>query len=186
MKNWILKVWHNLEEHLNKPWFPWVVGFVFFIDHFILFVPLDALLVTSVLAAPKRWIALFVGAATGFALGAVLFAHLIQLYGLSIVERLTPGVTHTAVWMQSELWMHHYGIVAVGVFSMIPLTMHPLVAIAALNHIPLLLIGLSLFVTRFLKYGLLAWISVYAPVHLHRFKFFRKMSERATKRSLSK
>ena len=122
MKNWIINLWHNLEEHLNKPWFPWVVGFVFFIDHFILFVPLDALLVTSVIAAPRRWIALFVGAATGFALGAILFAYLVQLYGLGLVERLTPGITHHAVWMQSEVWMHHYGLLAVGVFSMIPLT----------------------------------------------------------------
>ncbi len=173
MKNWIAKVLARLQTHLDKPWYPWVLGFIFFIEHFVLIIPLDLLLVTSVLATPKKWVRLWWASSVGFALGAVLFAYLVLVYGLAIVEKLTPGITHHPIWLQSENWMHHYGLWAVGVFSYVPLTMHPLIAIAALNKVSLLMIGLAMLGNRLFKYGVLAAVAANAPAHLEQFKFFR-------------
>ncbi|MBC7397687.1 MAG: hypothetical protein H7333_09615 [Bdellovibrionales bacterium] len=175
---WPMRQLLRLQVHLEKPWYPWVLAFLFFIEHFVLVIPLDILLVTSVLATPKRWVKLLIASSVGFALGAVLFAYLVLLYGLSIVEKLTPGITHNAIWLQSEAWMHHYGLLAVGFFSMVPLTMHPLIAIAALNQVSLIMIGLAILAGRLFKYGILAWIAAHAPAHLHQFKFFRDASKK--------
>jgi membrane protein YqaA with SNARE-associated domain len=102
----------------------------------------------------------------GFTIGGTACALLVQTYGIELIERIAPGIMASQIWAQSEAWTHQYGVLAVGVFSLIPLALHPLVALAGIQHMPLLVVGLSLFVGRLVKYGFLAWACEYLPTKM--------------------
>ena len=161
-----MKIKHHikkLEHHSAKSWYPILLGLLAFIYHFALIIPVDILYVSSTLIAPRRWISMGLATVIGFTAGATTFAYLVGIYGTSLVEKIIPGILTSPMWAQSEVWMHRYGPFAVGGLSLVPLSLHPLVALAGMDHMPLLLIALSIFTGRFIKYGILGWTCAYLP-----------------------
>jgi membrane protein YqaA with SNARE-associated domain len=124
------------------------------------------LFVTSTLLVPKRWVSICLATTIGFTLGATVFAFLVQHYGMELVEHLIPGVTVTQTWSRSEAWIHHYGVLAVGGFSLLPLAFHPLIAIAALQKMSIFIIAGSVFLGRLIKYAILGWFCAFLPAKL--------------------
>ena len=160
---WFVNKINQLKVHAEKPWYPLLLALLAFLYHFFLVMPVDTLFVASSLIAPKRWFAFVIATTTGFTLGGTAFALLVQRYGISIVERFVPGIMGTAIWTQSEHWMHHYGALALGAFSIIPFALHPLVTLAGIEHMSLVIVALSLFSGRFVKYTVLGILCAYLP-----------------------
>lgn len=156
----------RIQVHAEKPWYPLVLAFAGFICHFLLITPVDSLFIASVLLVPRRWVSLFLATTIGFSLGGLSAAALVHVYGTKIIERILPGILTSSIWTQSEHWMHQYGPLAVGGMSLVPLTLHPLIAVASLQNMPLWEITLSLFIGRFLKYGILGYVCAYLPTKL--------------------
>jgi membrane protein YqaA with SNARE-associated domain len=163
MKKRLENLIHRLKQDAEKTWYPVVLSVAAVVYHFLLVTPVDSLFVASSLIAPKRWFTFAVATTTGFTIGGTTFAYLVSRFGPSFVERFIPGITHHAIWTQSESWMHQYGAFAVGGISLIPFTLHPLVALAGLEHMSLFIIALSLFIGRLMKYSVMGWFCAYLP-----------------------
>jgi membrane protein YqaA with SNARE-associated domain len=167
----------KLERHVKKPWYPVLVSLLAGADLFVFVIPTDALLITSVMAAPRRWITLAAFTTVGFTLGCLAFLLLIHAYGLPLVEHWFPGIEARPIWLDSQRWMDEYGLLAIFVVSLLPIALHPILAVAVLADVKVLPITLVLLGGRVLKYGLYAWIASHSPKLLAKFKFERKEIE---------
>jgi membrane protein YqaA with SNARE-associated domain len=166
MKKWLLVHIKKLHRYASEPWYPFFLGLIGALMHFVLILPLDTLFISSTLIAGNRWLKNAIATTIGFTIGGTACALMVQTYGLELVERIAPGIVKTAIWARADHWIHHYGVVAIGLFSEIPLALHPLVALAGINHMPLLAVALSLFIGRIIKYCLLGWFCAYLPAKL--------------------
>jgi membrane protein YqaA with SNARE-associated domain len=62
----------NLQKFAEKIWYPPFLSVLSLIDVFVLFIPVDGLMISSVLLTPKRWKILGLLVGLGSILGALL------------------------------------------------------------------------------------------------------------------
>jgi len=172
----------RLERYVKKPWYPILLAFSATLDLFIFVIPIDTLLITSVLSVPRRWLVLSACTTVGFVMGCFLFMLVVQNYGLETAQHWVHGLDHNALWRSSEHWMNLYGLRSIFVVSLLPIALHPLLAIAVLAEVPIRSIILVLLAGRIVKYGALGWIASHSPKLLAKFSFERKEMERILKK----
>lgn len=163
-----------LISYVLKPWYPPLLAFLAALDHFVIVIPTDGLLITAILAAPKRWFRYFAWLTVGSVIGGTLLAGTIQLYGTPFLEWLSPGIHETYYWKLMDSWVDHYGLWTLFFVSALPIFQHPVIAITALAELPLLQIAAYLFAGRCIKFGLYSWLALRAPRALFRLKSIRK------------
>ena len=76
---------------MDRPWYVALVGGLAALDLFIMIIPTDGLLVTSVLVRPKRWVSWFLWVSIGSAVGAAALAAIIHWDPLWLKESLLYG-----------------------------------------------------------------------------------------------
>lgn len=157
-----------LFQQMRRPYYFLLLGLATFLDIFVFFLPTDAMVLAAVFAKPRRWGILVLSAAVGSVLGSLLLAGAVEHYGLSLIENFAPEVLHSVAWTRSVLWMEKYGKFAIFFIALSPLTLPPVVALAALAFIPYSQIGGLLLLGRLLKYSFLAWVTIQSP------RFFSK------------
>jgi len=153
----------RLERYVDRPWYPFVLAGLTFIDFFVVFVPSDGIVVASAAARPKKWFLVGISMALGSLLGGVLVAVLAKDLGEPFIEWLAPGLLDSKSWQTSEAWVDRWGFWAVFVVAASPLAQQPSVLLAALADMPLLGIGTALGAGRALKFLTYAWIASHAP-----------------------
>ena len=159
-----------------------MLSFFTALDLFIFVVPTDALVITTALVRPKRWIRCFLWISCGTALGAVAQAALLQWDGTLFTERLFPGVFQSEAWKSTDKLIDTYGAVGLAVSAITPVPQQIPIALAAFAGMPLGSIFVAALVGRLLRYGFFAWSASHAPSLLKGFRAFfqRKSSQRAT------
>ncbi len=160
---------NRLQGFAGRPWYFPFLGFLAALDFYIFIVPTDALLVSSVLLRPKKWVSAFVWVGLGSALGAVTLAAALQLGFFTIPD------SETWVWLKE--FFNHYGSVALGLIALSPLAQFPVVVLAALSGMPLGELFLICLVGRWIKSAVFAYIASRAPELLFRIPFLRKELE---------
>jgi membrane protein YqaA with SNARE-associated domain len=170
----VLHFIQRMERHVKKGWYPFLIAFFACVDLFIFVIPTDLLLITSVMAAPKRWITLAAFTTVGFILGCLIFALVVRHLGLPMVESLFPHITEHKTWAHSEVWVVEYGLWAIFVVSLLPIALHPIIAIAVLANVSITSICLVLLIGRIIKYGGFAWIASHSPRMLEKFGIHAK------------
>lgn len=158
----------RIPESASKPWFPFAMALIALADYFIFVVPLDAMVVASVVAARKRWISISVWTSLGSTIGAALFALLIQGYGAEFLHSWAPHLLEDSFAQTITHWLQNYGFWALIVIAMMPIHQHPTVAIAALAKVPVLTIFITMFLGRQFKYCIYTWLSFHAKEGLGR------------------
>ncbi len=159
----------SLPQYASKPWYPFALALAAFADYFIFVIPLDAMVVASIIAARKRWFSISFWSSLGSTLGAIIFAALIQHIGPSFLERVAPHLLEDKFAVTITHWLQNYGFWALVGIAATPIHQHPTVAIAALANVSLFVIFLSMFVGRLLKYCIYTWLSTHAQKGLQRF-----------------
>lgn len=172
-QQWLRRV----ESYVEKPWYPALLGFLAFIDYFIILIPTDGLLITSIMAAPRRWLSIGIAVSIGTTLGAAAFAITVHHLGNPFIDWLTPGIREHALWRASDGWVDKHGLWAMFGIAAMPIFQHPAIAIAALAQMPLTKMILAVFAGRSLKYFAFSWLSSHAPHYLFKFKSVRKEVE---------
>ena len=152
----------GLPKHASNPWYPYVLGLIAFADYFLFVIPLDAMVVASVVAARRRWFSITMWASFGSTLGAGVFAILIQRFGLIFLQRWAPHLLEDQLAQTITHWLQHYGFWALIGIAMMPIHQHPTVAIAALANISILTIIITMFIGRQLKYCIYTWVATHA------------------------
>jgi len=178
MKNYILsKFIRTLQTYVSRPWYPPLLGLLAALDHLIIIIPTDGLLVTSILAAPKRWLSFVLWLTLGSVLGGTLLATFIQTYETPFLEWVSPGIHLTEYWKLTDSWVEEYGLWALFTIAALPIFQHPVIAITALAGLPLYQIALFMLGGRIIKYGVFGWLASHAPQALLRMKSVRKELE---------
>lgn len=152
-----------LQSYINRKWYTLLLGFLAFIDYFILIIPMDGILISSIMLHPKRWLSLAIGTAIGSTLGSLLFYLLIKHYGLSWILNVFPNLTSGSFWDWTLQFFDNYGIFLVFVIAATPLAQQPVVALAAISHTPFLQILIAVSLGRLIKCLIISYISSHSP-----------------------
>lgn len=164
----IKRVVNWLGGHVQASWYPLLLGLLAAIDNLILFIPVDAILISSSMLRTQKWFSFAISSALGSALGGLFLAALVQVYGLPILNELLPGLTQNASWV----WMVHffeiYGLLLVFLVLASPFFQQPPIVIAALAGVPLGKLLFIIFGARFVKYMLMSYLASHAPKYLER------------------
>ena len=174
MKKKMHRFMMKLERHVLSPAYPLWLGGIAFIDNFIFLIPIAALLLTSVAAAPKRWFNLAFWTTLGNALGAILFAFVIEHYGLSLVDHLAPKLVHSHEWTRAASWVSEYGVWALFGVCALPISEHVVIILAVLARIAVTEISIAIFAGKLIKFFLLSWLASHAPRLLMKVKWIQK------------
>lgn len=153
----------HLQKYTDRWWYAPVIGLLAAIDHFVVVIPTDGLLISSVMLSPKRWIYNAVVVTLGSSLGALLLAFLVKLYGMEIVLAILPNIEQHTIWITTEQFMHNYGLFIVFLVALSPIMQHPAVALAALSDVRLASIFFVVLAGRLIKYLVFAWIASHTP-----------------------
>ena len=167
----------HLQRHVAKPWYHPFIAFIVLIDHFVIFIPSDALLVMSVLAFPRRWVRAWLWVTLGSVFGGLALAWVLQRYGTHFLDWISPGILTSKYWLETDAWVHEYGLWSLLVVSALPIFQHPVIAITALAGHSLLQIGLFMLAGRLLKFGIYSWVASHTPRLLKRFSSVQKEIE---------
>ena len=118
---------------------------------------------------PRRWFTLALCVAIGSTLGAIVLAVFVETQGLEWILKMYPGINETKSWLWTENFFEKYGMLLVFAVAITPFMQQPAIIIASLAEAPLLLLAAVIFLGRFIKFLLMAYVGSHAP------KFLNKM-----------
>ena len=174
IKQFFLSLIQRLKHYSESWWYDPFLGFLAAIDAYIFIVPIEAVMVPSVLLNRRRWVSVGLWMTFGSALGAASFAYLADRFGPRVVDHVMPGLMQTHPWEQADHFLHAHGFWGLSLISFSPVPQHAAVAVAGLTHMNTFLIFAAVLLGRGLKYIPLCWAIVYAPgalkwigVHIH-------------------
>lgn len=169
-----LTVWTRyLRRFVGRPWYNPVVAALAAIDLFILIVPTDILLTSSVLLQPRRWISSFLWVSTGSAVGAAVLTALLQYGAAEFLMSHFPAIFHSEGWEGTRGFVQNHGGWALALISVSPLPQQPGVVISALSGMSIGEIFCAVWLGRALKYFTFAWLASHTPRALERFSIGR-------------
>jgi membrane protein YqaA with SNARE-associated domain len=144
-------------------WFIWLFALMAFADLFIVIFPVDWFIIATTLIKKRKGLEMALACALGSALGAVALAYLSQLYGLSVIEYFSKGITNTTSWARTTHQVDTYGAWALTLISAGPLPQHPAIVLCGLAFVEPYKIFLAVLIARTLKYCFFVWAAINAP-----------------------
>src|SRR3989338_6423574 len=109
MKAHLQKWFLILQRHAKSWWYTPALGLLAFADLFLIVIPTDGLLISSVMLSPRRWIFSAVVVSLGSSLGAVALAHVLQAHGLPFLLQISPGIDQGSAWQWASHLMDQWG-----------------------------------------------------------------------------
>lgn len=152
-----------LQRYADRLWYPPLIGFLAALDNFVIVIPNDGILISSSMLIPRRWFILALSVAIGSTLGAVALAALVELQGLPWILDLYPGVNETKTWTLSMEFFDRYGLLLVFAVAITPFMQQPAVILASIASTPLLKLAIVIFVGRFIKFLIMAYLGSHTP-----------------------
>ncbi|MBK9294738.1 MAG: hypothetical protein IPM57_09890 [Oligoflexia bacterium] len=168
LKGIIQKTFSNLKKHINRVWYTPLIGLLSALDNFFVIIPNDGILISSSILSPKKWFWFALSVAIGSALGAWALAAAVELKGLPWILEHYPGLDQTKTWVITHDFFKQYGLAVVFVIAITPLLQQPAVILASLAEAPLLELTIVIFVGRFIKYLIMAYVGSHTPKLLNK------------------
>jgi membrane protein YqaA with SNARE-associated domain len=165
-QKWLLKIGRYSRK---KFYFP-LLATLAAVDLFILIIPLEAILVSSVVLQKKRWMWIALWMVGGSAVGALILGALSQHYGLPFVQAFWPHLFQSESWESTTQFLNDWGVWAMAIIAGSFLPQQPAVIIAGFSRMSLGTIVLSVVIGRIVKYFAFA----FAASHGH--KWIKKYS----------
>jgi membrane protein YqaA with SNARE-associated domain len=153
----------TVQGFADRYWYPPFIGFLAALDNFIIIIPNDGILISSSMLTPKRWLWLAFCVAVGSTIGAVGLAALIETLGLPWLIEMFPGIDQSPTWKMTDEFFSQYGLIVVFIVALAPIMQQPAVILACLADTRLLLLGVVIFVGRFIKFIVMAYVGSHAP-----------------------
>ncbi|MBY0415893.1 MAG: hypothetical protein K2Q18_17100 [Bdellovibrionales bacterium] len=167
----------RLQKYTNRKWYLPLVSLLSLLDNFLIVIPNDGILISSSMISPKKWHKFAVAIAIGSSIGAIILAYFVEIHGLPFILDLYPGIEGGQIWKWTEKFLEHYGLLFVLIVGLTPVMQQPVVILASLANIPLLDLGLAVFISRLIKFLVMAYIASFAPGYLRHFWGARKELE---------
>ncbi len=164
----ITKYVKMLQRHADRWWYAPLIGLLAAADNLIVVVPTDGILVSSSMLRPGRWAWFAFSIAVGSTVGAIVLAGLVEFHGLPWILNYFPGIDQTNMWQWTEKFFDEYGLIVVFAVAATPLMQQPTLILASLANTPLFKLAVVVFVGRFIKFLVMAYIGSHAPKLLGR------------------
>lgn len=161
------QVTEGLLRHIDKPWYPFLLLALNFIDVFTLVVPLDLFLVAGIFARPKRWFVLGAFAMAGNMLAALVLTLLAQ-YQLEAVSNYFQSAFTAESWQQVRDFIGVYGYPAALVCAITFIPFQIFILIGAALKMSLSTMLLMIVIGRLIKYVAVSAAAAYAPQLIRR------------------
>jgi membrane protein YqaA with SNARE-associated domain len=169
-----IKIWvKRLQFFVDRVWYFPVVGVLAGLDLFILVVPTDAILVSSVMMRPRKWVQAAVCVALGSSFGALFLAGAIQ-WDQARVMGWFPSAFDNSAWQWMDLFFDRNGRIALFFIAVSPLVQFPVICIAALAGMPAWEIFLICLVGRSIKSAVFSYGASHAPKLLMKLPLMKK------------
>lgn len=147
-----------LQRNTGRPEYAALVGCAAFAATVSMSIPFASLLVLAVLLRSDRWARIAFFSSVGSALGGVLLYLAFRHLGWEQFEEAYPQLIAAPAWRESVQWMGEYGARALLVISALPLPSTPAIAVAALGRLNALEVFVALWLGKWLKYCVYAWV----------------------------
>ncbi len=160
------KAIHFLKKVMTKidhPLFPVILALLSAIDHFILIIPSDGILITSIFIRKKKWPRNALSISLGSTLGAILLVFLVHHYGLEEIILHFPKITHSSIWPYSQKLLTDYGLWGLFFMMLSPFMQQPMLLLIGLTNHPLKVILVVILAGKSLKYILISWCASKFP-----------------------
>ena len=171
--NIIRKYSKVLQKYADRIWYPPLIGILAALDNFVIVIPNDGILISSSMLTPRRWFTLALNVAIGSTLGAIILAAFVETQGLQWILEMYPGINETKSWVWTENFFEKYGMLLVFIVAVTPLMQHPVIILASLAGTPLFLLAAIIFLGRFIKFLIMAYVGSHAPRLLNKMWGFK-------------
>ena len=152
-----------LQSYTDRLWYAPFISFLAALDNLIIIIPTDGLVISSSMLKPKRWFIFALTVAIGSTLGAMFLSTLVEQQGLPWILDLYPGINHSKTWTLSMNFFENYGLWLVFAVAITPVMQQPAVILASLANTPVLQLAVVIFLGRFIKFLIMAYISSHTP-----------------------
>jgi|GEM_PF-996362 len=153
----------HLETYADRAWYLPLTAFLAGIDLFIVIVPTEAILVSTVLLRPRRWWVPVLWMSIGSAIGAAALGLVVQGYGEPFIQYFFADALQSEGWQTTAAFLSRYGDWALTLMSAGPLPQQPAVVLCALANMTWGWIFTTVLVGRLAKYILFGWAATHAP-----------------------
>jgi len=153
----------KFQKFIDRVWFAPLLALLAALDSLIIVIPTDGLLISSTMLKKSRWwfFAFFV--AIGSTLGALVLVALSDYLGLEKILEFYPGLDQSQVWQTTMEFFKKYGIIVAFVVGLTPFSQQPALIIAGLIHNSFMGLAIAIFISRVIKYLIMAYIASHAP-----------------------
>ncbi|MBY0371163.1 hypothetical protein K2X33_10785 [bacterium] len=159
-----IQIWvKHLQAFVDRAWYFPTLGLLAAIDLFILIIPTDALLVSSVMLRQRKWVSAALWVALGSSLGSAILAGLIQWDTHLVMDVWFPGAFGSEIWRAMDAFFDKHGALALALIAFSPLVQFPAVAIAALSGMPPAEVFFFCLLGRTSKAMIFSWVASFAP-----------------------
>lgn len=131
-------------------------------------IPIDGLLISSVLLAPRRAPAFFVLTTLGSVIGVWSFGFAFTQWGLPWLQGQWPELLSSSVWVWTEGLFQNYGLWLLLAVASAPILIHPVVVFSLAGQHSLQLVLGVVLAGRLIKYGVMVWVALKAPGSISR------------------
>lgn len=152
-----------LEQFADRVWYPPLIAFLSALDNLIIIIPNDGILIGSSMLVPRRWAIFAISVAIGSTIGALTLGYLVEQNGLPWIMEFYPEIDQSRVWIWSDKFFGDYGLLLVFAVSLSPLLQQPVVILAALANTPLWQMAMAVFIGRFIKFMIMAFLGSHSP-----------------------
>ena len=149
----------KLGRFSDKNWYAPLIALFAGLDAFLFIIPIETLLLPSVILKPKRWWTSAIWVALGSAVGATFLAHVVSVHGEGYIIHSFPKLYHSKEWTHSVNIMQDYGAWALAGIALSPIPQQPAAAFSGLVKTPLVEVFSAILLGRALKYLALCWFA---------------------------
>lgn len=168
------KFFNHLKDFSDRPWYLPFICLLAFADFFVVVIPTDALIVTTSIMKPKRWLITAITVTTASALGSLALGTFGRYGGEPFVGWIMgKDFFSSANWIRMSEWIDHYGFWGLSFIALGPLPAQPAILVCALAHMKLPEITAAVFLGRAPKYFLLSYLATHSP------KWFKKVFKKS-------
>lgn len=159
----------KLEQFADRIWYAPFIGILAALDNLIIIIPNDGILVASSMLIPKRWVLFATSVTIGSTIGAMALSYFVKIEGLPWVLEYFPEMDQTFIWTWTSTFFDKYGLAVVFAVALSPIMQQPVIILSALANTPYSQLAAVIFLGRFLKFLLMAYLGSHSPRLLKKF-----------------
>lgn len=164
----------KMQRFSNRYWYGPLLTLLAVLDCLIVVIPIDGILISSSMILKRRWFLYACAVTIGSTLGALIVYTVAQDFGIQKILEIYPAIDQTNIWSWTQGFFQNYGVLVIFFVGLFPITQQPALIMAAIGEVSFIPLVLAIFVSRIIKFSIMAFIASHAPRMLNKLWGVRK------------